>query len=40
MEFGPDGVARATYVDLAKSELLGSADWYVDIVGGFIAAPR
>ena len=37
VEFGPDGIPRATYIDLAKSKQLtkGIFDWYVDVIGGY-----
>lgn len=34
IEFGTDGIARATYLDLSKSHLFAVESYYIDIVGG------
>ena len=34
IQFAPDGNQYATYLDLAKSKLISSSNYYLDIVGG------
>jgi len=38
IEFAPDGVRRATYLDLGKSTLLNRSDFRLSVVGGYAAA--
>jgi len=35
IQFAPDGKQYATYIDLAKSKLINSTNYYLDLVGGF-----
>jgi hypothetical protein len=37
MEIGPDGIARAVFIDLGKSLLFDSRAFWLDVVGGFVA---
>jgi len=35
IEYGPDGVRRATYLDLSQSTLLAPGEWRLRVVGGY-----